>query len=200
MSRRQQEYHYRRHIMNDLTRREFVKKTAVAGAILATPYVARGQSKKYRVAVIGRTGRGDYGHGLDEVWKHIEQSSIVAVADEDAEGRAETAKELVVEKTYADYHEMLEKERPQIVSVAPRWVDCHRDMALACAEVGAHVFLEKPMSRTLREADEIIAAFTKKNLKLAIAHQRRYSPTVPRIQEIITDGKLGDLLELRGRG
>jgi predicted dehydrogenase len=186
--------------MKDLTRREFVKKTAVAGAILATPYIARGQSKKYRVAVIGRTGRGNYGHGLDEVWKQVEQASIVAVADEDAEGRAKTAKELGVEKTYADYHEMLEKERPQIVSVAPRWIDCHRDMALACAEVGAHVFLEKPMSRTLREADEMIAAFEKKNLKLAIAHQRRYSPTMQRIQEIIADGKLGDLLELRGRG
>ncbi|MHC4616650.1 MAG: Gfo/Idh/MocA family protein [Planctomycetota bacterium] len=186
--------------MKDLTRREFVKKTAVAGAILATPYIAAGQSKKYRVAVIGRTDRGNYGHGLDEVWKQIEQASIVALADEDADGRAKTAKELGVEKTYADYHEMLEKERPQIVSVAPRWIDCHRDMAVACAEVGAHVFLEKPMSRTLREADEIVAAFEKKNLKLAIAHQRRYSPTVKRIKEIIADGKLGDLLELRGRG
>ncbi|MHC4528931.1 MAG: Gfo/Idh/MocA family protein, partial [Planctomycetota bacterium] len=87
-----------------------------------------------------------------------------------------------------------------IVSVAPRWIDCHRDMVLACAEVGAHVFLEKPMCRTLREADEMIATFEKKNLKLAIAHQRRYSPTMERIQEIIADGKLGDLLELRARG
>jgi predicted dehydrogenase len=95
---------------------------------------------------------------------------------------------------------MLEKERPDIVSVAPRWLDCHRDMALACAEVGAHVFLEKPMCRNLREADEVVAAFEKKNLKLAIAHQRRYSPTMQRIQEIIGEGRLGDLLELRGRG
>ncbi|MHC4061583.1 MAG: Gfo/Idh/MocA family protein, partial [Planctomycetota bacterium] len=167
---------------------------------LATPFIAASQSKKYRVAVIGRTGRGDYGHGLDEVWKQIERARIIAVADEDAEGRAKTAKKLDVEKTYADYREMLEKERPQIVSVAPRWIDCHHDMTLACAEVGAHVFLEKPMSRTLREADEMIAAFEKKNLKLAIAHQRRYSPTTERIQEIIAEGKLGDLLELRGRG
>jgi len=186
--------------MKDLTRREFVKKTAVAGAILATPYIAAGQSKKYRVAVIGRTGRGDYGHGLDEVWKQIEQANIVSVADEDAEGRRKTAKELGVEKTYADYHEMLEKERPAIVSVAPRWLDCHRDMALACAELGAHVFLEKPMCRNLGEADEVTAAFEKKNLKLAIAHQRRYSPTMKRVEEIIAEGRLGDLLELRGRG
>ncbi len=186
--------------MKDITRREFEKKTALAGATLAVPYIARGQSKKYRVAVIGRTGRGDYGHGLDEVWKEIDQVTIVAVADEDAEGRTKTANKLGVKKTYADYREMLQKERPQIVSVAPRWIDCHRDMVLACAEVGAHVFLEKPMCRSLKEADEMVAAFEKKNLKLVIAHQRRYSPTTQRIVDAVGEGRIGDLLELRARG
>ena len=186
--------------MREITRREFAKNTAVAGATLAMPNIARGQSKKYRVAVIGRTGRGDYGHGLDEVWKEIDQVTIVAVADEDAKGRAKTAKKLGIEKTYADYREMLEKERPQIVSVAPRWLDCHRDMAVACAEVGAHVFLEKPMCRSLQEADEMVAAFEEKNLKTVIAHQRRFSPTTRRIVDAVRDGRIGDLLELRARG
>ena len=171
-----------------------------ATAALALPTFAAGRSRKYRVAVIGRTGRGNYGHGLDVVWNDIEQAEVVAVADEDTRGRADAAKRLKVERSYADYREMLEKERPEIVSVAPRWIDCHRDMVLACAEVGAHVFLEKPMCRTLREADEMIVALEKKKLKLAIAHQRRYSPTMQHIQEMIADGKLGDLLELRGRG
>ena len=111
--------------MKGITRRGFAKRTAVAGATLAMPNIARGQSKKYRVAVIGRTGRGDYGHGLDEVWKEIDQVEIVALADEDAKGRALTAKKLAVDKTYANYREMLKKVRPQIVSVAPRWIDCH---------------------------------------------------------------------------
>lgn len=167
---------------------------------LAFSKSASAAQKKYGVAVIGRTGRGNYGHGLDVVWNNIDRAEVVAVADEDAEGRAAAAKRLRVKRAYADYREMLEKERPQIVSVAPRWIDCHRDMVLACAEVGAHVFLEKPMCRTLREADEMVAAFEKKNLKLAIAHQRRYSPTMQRIQEIIAEGKLGDVLELRARG
>jgi len=95
---------------------------------------------------------------------------------------------------------MLKKERPQIVSVAPRWLDCHHDMVLACAEFGCHVFLEKPMCQTLEQADEMVAALEKRNLKLAIAHQTRYSPTLQHVQKIIADGKLGDILELRGRG
>ena len=50
--------------------------------------------KSYRVAVIGRTGKGDYGHGLDIVWKAIENVKIVAVADEDDKGRASAAERL----------------------------------------------------------------------------------------------------------
>jgi len=183
-----------------ITRRDFVRGSVAATAALALPVGVSAERRRHRVAVIGRTGRGNYGHGLDVVWNEIEQAEVVAVADENPQGRAAAAKRLKNTSTYADYREMLAREQPEIVSVAPRWLDCHRDMVLACAEAGAHVFLEKPMARTLREADEIVAAFEKKNLKLAIAHQRRYSPTMKIILEIIAEGKLGDLLELRARG
>jgi len=180
-------------------RREFIKNTAVGLAALAAGR-AWAQTGKYRVAVIGRTGRGNYGHGLDVVWKDIDRAQIVAVADEDAKGRASAAKRLGAPKAYADYREMLEKERLQIVSVAPRWLDCNHDMVLACANAGAHVFLEKPMCQSLEQADEMIAAMEKRNLKLAIAHQTRYSPALKHVKQAIADGKLGDILELRGRG
>ena len=62
------------------------------------------------------------------------------------------------------------------------------------------MFLEKPFCRTLQEADEMVAACEKHHVKLAIAHQTRYSPRLARLKEFIADGKLGDLLELRGRG
>jgi len=38
-------------------------------------------AKTYRVAVIGRTGKGGYGHNLDIVWKELDNVQIVAVAD-----------------------------------------------------------------------------------------------------------------------
>jgi len=157
-------------------------------------------TKAYRVAVIGRTGKGNYGHGLDTVWLGLDNVSIVAVADEDETGRAAAAKRLKAPMAYADYRTMLEKERPEIVSVAPRWLDCHRDMVIACAEAGAHVFLEKPMCQTLEQADEMVAACERHHVKLAIAHQTRYSPRLKRIKELIAAGQLGDVLELRGRG
>ena len=185
-----------------MKRREFIKDTVVGLGVLAAGWNGSAESKgpKYRAAVIGRTGRGNYGHGLDVVWNDIEQVQVVAVADEDEKGRAGAAKRLKVSNAYADYREMLEKERPDIVSVAPRWLDCHRDMVLACAEYGCHVFLEKPMCQSLEQADEMIAVLEKRNLKLAIAHQTRYSPTLEHVRKIIAEGRLGDILELRGRG
>ena len=124
----------------------------------------------------------------------------MAVADENAQGRAAAAGRLKAPRAYADYRQMLEKERPQIVSVAPRWLDCHRDMVLTCAQFGCHVFLEKPMCQSLKQADEMIAAFEKQALKLAIAHQTRYSPSFRHVKRLISDGVLGDIVELRGRG
>ncbi len=185
-----------------MKRREFIKNTAVGFAALAgvRPSRANAKGAKYRAAVIGRTGKGNYGHGLDVVWNEIDQAEVVAVADRDSKGRAAAARRLKAPRAYADYRKMLEKERPQIVSVAPRWLDCHRDIVLACAEFGCHVFLEKPMCQTLEQADEMVAALEKRNLKLAIAHQTRYSPALQYVKRVIADGRLGDILELRGRG
>src|SRR5262249_16453484 len=132
--------------------------------------------KTYRVAVIGRTGKGNYGHGLDVVWLGQDNVEIVAVADEDEKGRAAAAERLKIKTTYADYRQMLDKEKPHIVSVADRFLDGHRDMVVACAQAGAGIFLEKPFCRTLAEADEMVTACERHHVKLAIAHQTRHSP------------------------
>lgn len=157
--------------------------------------------RPFRVAVIGRTGRGNYGHGLDVVWQHVDNVQIVAVADENAQGRAAAQKRLGAKNAYDDYRVMLQKERPHIVSVATRHLDPHHDMVVACAEAGANIFLEKPLCRTLAEADAMVAACEKHHVKLAIAHQTRYSPRLARIKEMVADPKVfGELLELRARG
>src|SRR5258707_9779546 len=73
-------------------------------------------------------------------------------------------------------------------------------MVLACARAGAHVFLEKPFAPTLADADEMIRACEMHHVKVAIAHQTRYSPRLQRVRELIAEGRLGDILELRCRG
>lgn len=155
---------------------------------------------KYRVAVIGSTGRGDYGHAIDLCWMDNPRAEIVAVADDNPDGLKKAGERLKIQSTYADYREMLKKEKPQIVAIAPRWLDQHRDIALACAEAGCHALMEKPFARTLEEADQIVEAFERKHLKIAIAHQTRYSPTIAMAKKLIEAGEIGTVLELRGRG
>jgi predicted dehydrogenase len=155
---------------------------------------------KYRVGVIGHTGRGDYGHGLDTVWLHLPSAKIVAVADADEKGRTAAAKRLDAPQAFADYRKLLDETKPDIVSICPRWLDQHREMVVAAAERGIHVYMEKPMCRTLAEADQMAEACGKHNIKLAIAHQTRYSPKLQVIRDLIDGGKIGKVIELRGRG
>lgn len=155
---------------------------------------------KYRVAVIGQTGRGNYGHGLDVAWLQLPNCEIVGVADANKEGLEKAARRLKTTQAFQDYRKLMDETRPHIVSICPRWLDQHRDMVLAAAERGAHVYMEKPFCRTLKEADEIVEACEKHKIKLAIAHQTRYSPRLHVVRDLIYDDKIGKVLELRGRG
>ncbi len=156
---------------------------------------------KYRVAVIGHTGRGNYGHGIDLVWeKMANRCELVGVADADDKGRAEAASRLKAPQAFADYRKLLDETKPQIVGIGPRWLDQHQQMVVAAAERGIHVFMEKPFCRTPAEADAMIEQLEKHHVKLALAHQTRYSPKLQVIRDLILDGQLGTVLELRGRG
>ncbi|MBW3539226.1 MAG: Gfo/Idh/MocA family oxidoreductase [Planctomycetes bacterium] len=157
-------------------------------------------ARTYRVGIIGRTGKGDYGHGLDVVWKEFPNVEVAAVADEHEAGRAAAVKRTGARTGYADYRKMLESEKLDIVAVCPRWIDQHHAMLMACAEHGCHVYMEKPFCRTLAEADDVVRAFDMRHLKLAIAHTNRYTPQLAIARELIAAGEIGDLLELRARG
>ncbi len=162
---------------------------------------ARAEEKRMRIAVIGHTGRGNYGHGLDTMWTLMPETEIAAVADADATGLAAAQKKLGGIAGFADYRKMLAEAKPDIVAVAPRFVDEHRDMIVAAVENGARgIYVEKPFCRTPAEVDEIVAACAKRNVKLAVAHRNRHQPAVATAAALVKDGAIGRLLEIRARG
>ena len=182
-----------------MNRRHFLTTTLAGGVAFA----ARGADvdRKLRVAVIGHTGHGDYGHGLDVMWLHVSGVELVAVADAEAEGLAKAQKKLKLERGFADYRRMLAEVKPDIVAVAPRHLNEHRDMALAAIEAGVQgIYIEKPFCRSLAEADEIMAAAEKRKVKIAIAHRNRYHPALPVIERMLKDNALGQVVEIRMRG
>lgn len=157
-------------------------------------------AKTYRVAVIGSTGRGNYGHGLDTCWLDHDRTEIVGVADDNKQGLASAAERLKVDKTFVDYRELLDKTKPDIVAIAPRWVDQHHAMSLAAAERGIHIYMEKPLCPTLAEADEIAAACERTHSLLALALPTHYSPKLATVKKLIDEGAIGQVLEYRARG
>ena len=154
----------------------------------------------YKACAIGRTGRGNFGHGLHTCYADVEAVDLVAVSDEDPEGREKARVDTGAERSYASYEEMLDREKPDIVSVCPRWVDCHETMVVACLEAGAHVYCEKPMASDLESADRICATSERTGRKVAIAHQAVYLPQVQRIKEMIEEGRIGDVISIYSAG
>ena len=182
-----------------MNRRHFLATSSAAALALAAR--AAEPERKLRVGVIGHTGRGNYGHGLDTMWSKIPETEIVAVADADAKGLAAALGRLRVAAGFADYRKMLAETKPDLVAVGPRHLEQHHDMVMAAIEAGARgIYLEKPFCRTLAEADEIVAACEKRQVKCAIAHRNRYHPALPVIDAMVRDGAIGRLLELRARG
>ena len=123
--------------------------------------------KTYRAAAIGHTGAGNYGHGLHMPFQELENIEFVAVADPDEAGRQEEMEKTGVERGYADYREMLDKEELDIVSMGPRWTTDHLEMLLACINAGCHVYSEKPMTATLAEGDQVVETASRAGKKVA---------------------------------
>jgi predicted dehydrogenase len=185
-----------------LSRRAFIQAATSASLVTTAGLAvsAADSATKLKAAVIGHTGRGDYGHGLESIfgnWRNIE---MVALADPDPEGRAKTAEKIGAPRSYADYQELLARERPQLVSLAMRQSDQHHAIALAALRAGAHLYCEKPFTTTPAEADELLAEADRRRLKIAVAHTMRVMPTIVRLQQAIANGFLGELVELRAFG
>ena len=192
-------------MMKQGSRRRFLRtgSLAVTTGVLSTQFgpAARSASNaRMRVGIIGRTGKGDYGHGVDVAFTKMPNVEIVALADENEAGREAATKRTNPKKTYADYREMLAQEKLDIVAICPRWVDQHHEMILAAAQAGCHVYMEKPFCPTLAQCDSAIKELEKKNLKLGIAHISQYSPVLDVVLKSIKQGEIGEVLEIRSRG
>ncbi len=186
------------------TRRQFLARStglvALAAISSRAAEVGAVARQPFRAAIIGHTGHGNYGHAHDLIFNGRDDVRVVAVADADAAGRAQAAARSQALRSYADYRQMLEKEKPNLVCVAPRWTDEHHAMALAALQVGAHIYTEKPFTQTLAEADELLAVAERAGLKIVVAHQMRLAPNILALKTAIDNGLLGELLEIRSHG
>lgn len=184
-----------------LSRRRFL--TGAATAVIAMPWSssrAAEPGSRLRAAIIGHTGGGDYGHGYDQAFAGLTGVEVVAVADPDADGGRRAAERSGALRTYANHREMLARETPQLVSIAMRHPRAHRAIALDCIAAGVHFLIEKPLTETLAEADEIVAAARRHGIRTVVAHNRRYTPEFQRLKGLLDEGFAGPIREIQIHG
>jgi predicted dehydrogenase len=185
-----------------MDRRQFLAGPIGGAAVAMLSDVVRAESARaLRVAIIGHTGQGNYGHGVDLAWSGVPGVDVVAVADADRSGLAAARQRLGGVRGFAEYRTMLAETHPDIVAVCPRHAHEHRDMIVAALDAGARgLYIEKPFVRSCAEADEVIALARRARARLAVAHRNRYHPALPILQRYLADQALGRLIEVRARG
>jgi predicted dehydrogenase len=123
--------------------------------------------------------------------------TLAAVADPDS-ARAREVAGLYGGDVYADFNEMLDRERLQAVVVAtPETL--HRDAVIAAARHGCAVLVEKPIAATLEDADAMIAACDDTGAPLMVGYILRFEPAYARIQQAVASGAIGRFLSGYGR-
>ena len=126
-----------------------------------------------------------------------ELAQVTALADVDADRLAERAGRVPTPTaTVADYRELLARGDVDAVDIClPHHL--HAEVIVAAAEAGKHVLCEKPLCLNLDEAERITAAVETAGITLMCSHNQLYLPPVARARELIADGALGEVYEIR---
>jgi predicted dehydrogenase len=157
-------------------------------AIIACGTIARVHARGW-VGMPGVAGSGVPGRPVE----------IGAIADTHPDARREFGDFFGVPEghRYADYREMLDRERPDFVDVCS-WHRQHAEMTIAAAARRPKVILcQKPMALSLGEADEMITACERNGVKLMIAFQRPHHAVWQKARDLLRQGVIGAPIQVQ---
>ena len=178
-------------------RRKFIKGSAVAGALSLAPGSIRAANKAsnfMRVGVIGLS------RGVAHVRRFAETSGVevayVCDVDEKRIARGTKALKAGDAKGVVDFRRILEDDEVDVLSIAAPnfW---HAPAAILAMEAGKHVYVEKPGSHNMAEADMIVAASRKYDRRVQMGNQRRSYPHVREAIQRLHEGVIGKVLSAR---
>ncbi len=147
-----------------------------------------------RVAVIGV---GAMGRNHVRIYNEMDDVELVGVADGDFAVAEKVGKKFGV-TPYADYRELLEKERPDAASIAVP-TSIHKEVAMDCISAGVHVLVEKPIAATVGDGREMIGAARENGVVLAVGHVERFNPAIIELRRRIGEGQLGRIFQIHAR-
>ncbi|MGE5072909.1 MAG: Gfo/Idh/MocA family oxidoreductase [Anaerolineae bacterium] len=143
--------------------------------------------KAIRICMIGA---GRVGKNHSRAMRHVAGADIVAIVDQVAEVRQETATEFGIEAQFDSLEQALEKvEFDAVVITTP--TPTHLPIAALAADHKKHVFLEKPMALNLQECDAIREAVERNGVLLQLGFMRRFDPEFVAAAQRIQAGEIG---------
>ena len=178
-----------------MNRRTFLQVAANAGILVQAPFVlAQKPGRKWRIALVGS---GWWGKTVLKEAIASGQCKVVALCDVDASA-LEVAADQVTDlngdtpKTYLDYRELLEKEKPEIVIIATpdHW---HALQTLAALKSGSHVFVEKPTGHTVNESRAMLKASRESGRIVQVGLHRRLGPHHVNAMKFLKSGAVGEV-------
>ncbi|HID05859.1 MAG TPA: Gfo/Idh/MocA family oxidoreductase, partial [Armatimonadetes bacterium] len=140
---------------------------------------------KLRIGVVGLGMGRSHVHAL----KQMDDVEVHALCDVNEGILNETAEQYEVPQRFTNLDELLRTDIDAVLICTPHFL--HRDQVIASLEAGKHVFCEKPMAVTVREADEMVETAQRTGLKLALGFQRRTNPRDKTIKQLIPE--LGEI-------
>lgn len=144
-----------------------------------------------KAAVIGV---GAMGRNHARVYADLGDVQFVGVADSNIELANDVAERYRV-PAYASYAEMLEREKPDLVSVVVPTA-MHEEVGTAVLEAGSHVLIEKPIASSLEAGKRLLNLAEKKKRKLAIGHIVRFNPAIRELRKKLAAGELGRIFQV----
>jgi UDP-N-acetylglucosamine 3-dehydrogenase len=144
-----------------------------------------------KVAVIGV---GLMGRNHARVYSELAEAELVAVSDIDAKQVGSIAEKFGV-RAYTNYHELLEKEKPDAVSIVVPTI-LHEEVGMAALDAGAHVLMEKPIAATVEEGQRLIDKAQSVGRQLMVGHIVRFNPAVQALKQKLMAGELGRIFQV----
>jgi predicted dehydrogenase len=140
----------------------------------------------------GVVGYGYWGPNVVRNLDQIDGSTVIAVCDKSPASRKRIQKahpHVIVTADSADL--MTSSEIDAIAVITPVWT--HYELAKAALEHGKHVFVEKPFTSCVAQAEELINLAEQKNLKIMVDHTFLFTGAVRKISQLLDEGALGKL-------
>ena len=137
-----------------------------------------GRPRKVRVAVVGT---GEFGRNHARVYRELENAELAGVFDQDGSRAREIAKDFQT-RAFQGIAELRGAIDAASVAVP---TEAHREIGCALLEMGIDVLIEKPMARTVREADELIGAAERNRRILQVGHVERFNPAVLAVEPLV---------------